>query len=455
MAIASTTVFEVQIGGSDTQCGGGFDPALGGTDYSQQATAQATGTVTSATTTVTATTSIFTSQMVGNLITDGTTYKEITAFTSATVVTVDSAPSWTATTIYVGGCLASPGKAAGLMIGQNQMWVKAGTYSITSASTNIAGGCVSLPAGVAAHATRMSGYQTSRVDRSQTRPLLQASGITTFTLVKGIAASYIECINVDGINAASGRGIDIGTGGARAILCKALNCTLNGLLGVAGSVGLFCEATGCSTSNAISSGVWYYCSAYANTITGFALGSSSSLAYGCISYGNTGGSSNGFVISGAGAQTVGCVAYNNGQHGFSVTAAASTMNFINCIAEGNGQSSGAGYGFVTSAAADTTLLLNCAAQGAGASAFNNKTGGVNSNISVANQIGLITPTASVFTNPGSNDFSLNTVAGATLKAAGVPAATGTWILQGVSTLAYPDLGAAQHQDQIGNYNIME
>ena len=76
-------------------------------DYSQQSSNWATGTVTSSSTTVTATTSIFTESMVGNLITDGTTYKEITAYTSGTVVTVDSAPSWTSATIYVGGAFGN------------------------------------------------------------------------------------------------------------------------------------------------------------------------------------------------------------------------------------------------------------------------------------------------------------------------------------------------------------
>lgn len=106
MALPATVIWECRTTGSDSN-GGGFDPSLGGVDYSQQNAAQATGIASSSGATVTATTSIFTSQMVGNLITDGTTWKEITAFTSATVVTVDSAPSWTAASVKVGGALAT------------------------------------------------------------------------------------------------------------------------------------------------------------------------------------------------------------------------------------------------------------------------------------------------------------------------------------------------------------
>ena len=70
MAITTTTVLEVQHGGSDTN-GGGFDPTMaGGTDYSQTTSAHISVTdgVTNGTTTITSATAAFTSGVVGNLV---------------------------------------------------------------------------------------------------------------------------------------------------------------------------------------------------------------------------------------------------------------------------------------------------------------------------------------------------------------------------------------------------
>ena len=175
MAVAATTVFEVRTTGSDLN-GGGFDPSLGGTDYSQQNSAQATGTVTSVGTTVTATTSIFTSVMVGNLITDGTTWKEITAFTSATIVTVDSAPSWTAASIKVGGALANLQTAINASNGSNLIWVKQGSGYSTSA--NITGGVGVVPGNNSTTLpNRIYGYGTTRGDGGKAT-ITAASGCT-------------------------------------------------------------------------------------------------------------------------------------------------------------------------------------------------------------------------------------------------------------------------------------
>lgn len=427
MALPVTGVIEVRTTGSDTQCGGGFNAARGGTDYTQQNAAQATGTVTSTTTTVTATAGIFTAAMVGNYITDGTTFKEITAFTNATTVTVDSAPSWTGATVYVGGALASPGKAGAVHVAGNTIYVKAGTYSITSASTNVAGGCGSLTAGVNASQTRLIGYQSTRGDGG-TKPLLQASGISTFAVITTAGMTWVENISVDGGSLTSSRGFIASSDGVF-YRCRAVNCTNNAFRA---GISVLCEATGCSTGVAFQLGSFYYCSAYSNTFSGF--GPSGSVI-GCIAANNSGATSDGFTGVQGLSPLTNCVAYGNGRSGFQATAGASNNVLTNCVAYGNG-----GAGFNVSGAWNGGFLLNCAGG-------NNTSGNVGANWT-GTMVGFVTLTASPFTNAASLDFSLNTTVGggASLRAAGMPAA-----LPGLSTTSSPDIGASQHHDPATDY----
>lgn len=103
MAVNATAIWRVRPSGSNTN-GGGFDSAISGagTDYSRQNAAQASGsnaTCTTGTSTfVDATANAFTSAMVGNAIwiASGTNFTVgayfVTAFTSASTVTLDRSP---------------------------------------------------------------------------------------------------------------------------------------------------------------------------------------------------------------------------------------------------------------------------------------------------------------------------------------------------------------------------
>jgi hypothetical protein len=102
MAVNATAVWRVRPSGSNTN-GGGYDPGISGaaTDYSQQNAAQATGSHGTATGTTTFTDTIaanFTAAMVGNAlwIASGAGFTVgayfVTAFTSATQVTLDRSP---------------------------------------------------------------------------------------------------------------------------------------------------------------------------------------------------------------------------------------------------------------------------------------------------------------------------------------------------------------------------
>ncbi len=119
MAVLATAVWRVRPSGSNTN-GGGYDPGIAGaaTDYSQQNTAQATGSHGTATGTTTFTDAVaanFTSAMVGNALwiasgagfTTGAYF--ITAFTSATQVTLDRSPGTGTVAVWaLGGGWADP-----------------------------------------------------------------------------------------------------------------------------------------------------------------------------------------------------------------------------------------------------------------------------------------------------------------------------------------------------------
>jgi hypothetical protein len=151
-SIASTAAWEVRpTVGSDTN-GGGYDPAItGGTDYSQQNSKNSSGSNISTAdaactggTTLTSSTAAFTAAIKGNIIyltgTSVTTgWYEVTAYGSATSVTLDRSPgTFTGATMNIGGALATTLSALGSgatlpYVAYNTIWVKAtGTLTVST-----------------------------------------------------------------------------------------------------------------------------------------------------------------------------------------------------------------------------------------------------------------------------------------------------------------------------------
>lgn len=437
MALSVNSVFEVRTAGNDTN-GGGFVTGASGTDFSQQDAKNTVGNNISTTDAVavgtgviTSVTASFTAAMVGNIIylqggtgTLAAGWYQVTVFTSATSITVDrNVAAGTGITMNIGGALASLGMAGGVgAVDGNSIWVKAGTYTVTSASTNVAAGCFS-----ATIQLQIEGYQTTRGDLG-TAPLLQASGISTFVLVSLNAANgYLSNLSLDGAGLTSSRGTL-----ARGTLNRitALNCTNNGIYGASGTVNAFrCRATGCSTQSAIlfdNTATVFDCVSHDNTISGFDVGGSARFIH-CLSYNNSGATSEGFR-SALGILVHNCVAYNNGRDGFRFS---DLSLIVNCIAEAN-----AGFGYRASGTVDGALLSNCAG-------FNNTSGNTSLGTGKAvNNYAFVTGSATFFTNAAGADFSLNTTAGggAAARAAGYPGvlpAGGTGFL---------DIGVLQHAD---------
>ena len=388
---------------------------MGGTDYSVQDSAQATGTVTSSANTVTATTSIFTAQMVGNYITDGTTWKEITAFTSATVVTVDSGPSWTAATIKVGGGLASIGGAgkAGVIFG-NTIYIKAGTYTISSATINVSGGAYN-----SSNNLLWVGYSTNRTTTNTDTPPVLQFGTSGITLFADRGTHYN--ITIDGNSQATSVAVG-GSGGAYDL------CTFKNLTGASAAFSASrCLITGCSAL--ICQGPAFGCEAYGNTATPWQNGP---FAF-CLSYNNTGASTDGFLLNPSGGVAVmNCVAYGNGRDGFHVQNSRGVL-LLNCHAEAN-----SGYGY-NSGGNSSVILLNCGSYSNTSGRFNTTSANVDNN--------PLTLSGSAFVNAAGNNFSINNTAGAgaLLRAMGFPG-----VFPRGTTTGYLDVGAAQHQDPAGS-----
>ena len=214
MALSGSGVWEVRTAGSDTN-GGGFKRGAAGTDYSQQDAKNTAGNnistadaVANGTTTITSATASFTAAIVGNFVyfTGGTgaiaaQWREVTVFTNATTITIDVLiAASTGMTLNIGGALATPGRAGGNKIANQDVYIKAGTYSITSASANVVNGCVSDTTGGSATSdcSRWEGYQTTRGDKG-TPPVLQASGISGATLfAASVTMTVVDNITVDG-----------------------------------------------------------------------------------------------------------------------------------------------------------------------------------------------------------------------------------------------------------------
>ncbi len=407
--------WEVRTAGSDSN-GGGFDSSLGGTDYSQQNSAQATGTGTSASTTLTATTGIFTSQMVGNYVTNGTTWYKITAYTSSTIVTLSGSPSWTAQTIKVGGALATPGLAAAQNnIYGGDIYIKTGTYSVTSTSFNVSSGCIQIWYG-----TKMIGYGTTRGDTG--RATIQLNVASATMLQEGNISHGFENIIFDG-NSQSSSGFITNDGNDRGYFfnCDIKNFTANTFGGAT------YEACYVSGNSYAIAGNFYDC-----VITGSASDGCSGSIIRCVVYGNSGIGYNGY------ASVIDCVIFNNTSHGIQFNNGSSAVEVRNTIISSNG-----GYGINISGTIQGLVTVNCAY-------YSNTSGKYSTGANITRVIGEVTLSGDPFTNTSGGDFSLNTTAGAgaACRAAGSPG-----VMPGGSTTGYLDIGVAQHQDSGGGTTV--
>jgi hypothetical protein len=430
MALSAASVFEVRTAGADTN-GGGFVTGASGTDFSQQNSKNTTGSnisttdaVGAGTTTLTSITGNFSTAIVGNIIyLQGGTgslaagWYQVTARASTTSITLDRAVAvGTGITMNIGGALLSPAIASSIAtVGGMIIYLQNGgsVFSITTATTNVAGGAITNSSVVS-----FVGYATNRTFSNTDSPPTIQTNVSTATQVTGSGCVYRNII-FDGNTQTASR--HTASTGANFIICMIMN--FNTVSAATSPAYISCSAT--SNSAAVFQGSCIYCEAYANSATPF----NCTVGYGCLSYGNTVAS-----VGFTGANTnqfLNCVAYGNAGAGFGFNG-GTVSTLINCHAEAN-----TGFGFLF--ANGTKVSINN-------SAFNNTAGNVSAT-AITMTSGFITLTSTAFTNAAGNVFNLNTTAGggASLRAAGFPS-----VFPRGLTSNFRDIGAAQHQDPTGS-----
>lgn len=435
MSLANTTVWEVRTTGNDGN-GGGWDTASGGTDFSQQNAAQATLTVASTLTAANQVTVAVgdytcvagdvgnTLQISGGTATAG--FYRITAV-AGQVWTLDRNAGVIGNTVVgaMGGAMASPGMIGNVVVAGNIVYIQAGTYSMSVNTNNVSNGKWSKSAGVL-----IIGYNTNRqFNQGDTRPVIQAT-VSLTTMWNG-PNNWVYNIDFDANSQATTKCVD--TGAFTRCIFRNATAANAGIV-----LASHCTATGNSgVPFFISNGAAVNCEAYSNTAVGFSLNNAT--ATNCISYNNSGASSDGFQVPALmSGHCFNCVAYNNGRDGFRTilnSTFISRMILENCVAENN-----AGWGANSAASLYPSLLIKC-------SFYNNTSGATTGS---TQEIGTVAPSGSVFTSAGTSDFSLNNTAnqGALLRGTGNIDVNANTFPTGTTT-AYPDIGAAQHQDSGG------
>lgn len=439
-----TLVWEIRTTGSDTN-GGGFNTGASGSDmslfnqangaacttagttcYSKTVDISTTDSVATGTTSITSATGNFDAAIVGNVIylTGGTGsltagWYYVSVRTNATTITVDrTVPAGTGITMNIGGALLSPGAAGALMaVAGHTAYIQnvgadgASVYSITSASTNVAGG-IPLPAGGGAV---FQGYTSSRtLGNTDARPTWQLN-VSSATMIPS-TITYQNII-FDGNSQTSAKYIST-TAYQYRIVAKNFN--------TASTAGGYCYSCLFTANSAVvfAGLTCIDCEAYANTATPF----TNTVCVECISSFNTGATTHGFAV---GVICYHCDGVSNGQDGINILGTGGGF-IIDSTMESNAR-----YGY--DLGIGKTLINN--------SYFGNTTAGIFSSTNLETIVGSInTSGGSVFVAPGSNNYALNSTVGqgALLQNTADPANFPRGL-----TANYRDIGSAQHQAGVG------
>jgi len=286
-----------------------------------------------------------------------------------------------------GTAFATPGYAASQATTAGDIvYVKEGTYTLTTTTVNASGGPVSIAA-----RTQMEGYKTTIGDRAA-RPIINAGSQAVANMVTFAYWNYnitlgpaVRSIEVDG-NSVATTGINANTPGAALVHnCIAKNLTS----GVSGGY-----VTGCGVENC-TYGIFARDVSYSfakSCGTGFHRAES---LFRCIAYNGTGiGIS---FLSDGERRAHQCVAFNNSSHGF--YNGYDRCNLVGCVAVDNG-----GYGYVLGTSSSDAILIDCADY--------NNTSGRTITSNPTRDIRPINLTGDPFTSASTGDFTLNNDAGA-------------------------------------------
>jgi hypothetical protein len=290
-----------------------------------------------------------------------------------------------------GNPYATPGKGATVLADGDILYVKSGTYTL-STSTPGAGGPVVVASGIQA---RIEGYETTIGDLGA-KPVIDAGAITSITVVT-LNSAYADgqtCRNltVDGQGNSSVVGFSATAGYCGTFaLCRAIECKtgFSGTLRAESAYG--CVAVSCGTGFLNIAAI--NCHATLCTGNGFDNSSRSGVLMAANSIASGAGGA-GFK-AGYGCNLIGCVAYDSTGIGFDLSTGAGADVCCNCLAISNGT-----YGFTGHASAESVLI--------GCYAYGNTSG---ANTGVFSLLDLTDLTADPFVDAANGDFNINDTAG--------------------------------------------
>lgn len=402
---------------------------LGGSDYSQQNGAQVTvdgvtitGTVQATTTNLKLTGHTVVASEVGNtyLSTGGTATAgnyEIIGISGTDTWIMDRSmgTSTQTSTGAMGGAFASPGKAGQYHVAGNDIWIKNGTYTMSS-SSNVSGGVLSLsgnePAGPGLNG-QVIGYNSTRGDLQTTVqraslsniPLLQQSSGSQNLITLGGNTTIVDSLQFYSNGQIPGASI-VSNGFAnqtRRCYANAMGYLYRQLTNSRAFV-LDCESNA-HTVSAIASGanavvIRCYVHDASSSSGAIAIGNDSFVSD-CI-IANYGTGTNGAMQIGDNCFVQNVTVYNTtGSAGNAFYAGSGVFGTIlaNCLAVGSSQ-----VGFAKSGNPNWFILQNCAGY--------NNTGGDYTTGGLVTLENFQTLTGDPFANAAGGDFSLNAIAGA-------------------------------------------
>jgi hypothetical protein len=450
MAIPSGVHWDVRTTGNSAN-GGGFNLAATGTDYSQQNSPQVTYTdlvIGTTTTQLTSAANPFTSSHVGNIIniTGGTGFtagRYCVNSVSGGVATMDRAVGTASSTGgagNLGGSVALPSDITSNLVGGQTIWVKAGSYSVSS---QLGGGSPGLT---------WAGYNATHGDNAA-QPTITMTANSTVLIQGPVTGQQFVLQNLKLTTTAATPSIAITLGSNSICLIKNVWVAAGFTNGMSLSNNPFVEDCyiGATTTGSAITGGGIVTLTIRNTVilgshgAGINLTSGNVAMYNCIVAGGANRGvffNNWAIISGSTiAGNAGDGIFLQGANGGSVLTNPNQLWVESCIIYGN-----TGYG------------VNCPNTGTnpGVTFLRNNAVGSNSsgNYHGLSSTGDVTLTTGPFTSSGTGDYSPNNAAGggAACKAAGYPGA-----FVGGTMTGYLDIGAVQSNGgggSPGNYGFV-
>lgn len=465
-ALPNTTHWDVRAtANADNLNGGGYDSAVAGTDmslYDNRNAAACTGcqsatnnisttdAVANGTTTISSDTGAFTSAITGNIIYLAGGTGSLTAarykatYATSTTITVDRVvAAGTGITMNIGGAFATIDAGLAAMVVDNVLWVKKGSYAITTGLTT--------PSFTnAAHQTKLAGYNATHGDvvaQADLPVILTNAAITALTV--GGDSWKISNIAVDCAGSTRGTaGIALNNQYSSAYNVKVSGCDQDGI--TSASEGYLtisvCEVTGNNVS-AGTAGILIgggpatirYCYIHANGKPGIRVGSSAAgvTIIDNVIANNTGAGNHGISVGHYASTIQNNTIYGNGGAGIYLNHAS--YGIMGPIS-GNLLAKNGTYGIDISTGSATFPLNSLKHPNA---FWDNTTAATHFLTTDATDVLITGAGNDPFMDAASADFRLNatTGKGALLRGTAFP---GT--IPGLSVAGALDFGALQHAD---------